>query len=142
VAAVPLPPGARAVAPGPVEPLEVVTARGPVRFEVEIADDPAEQEQGLMWRASLPVHRGMLFDFPGETEHAFWMRNTYVPLDIIFVRADGRIHSIAKNTTPLSEVLVQSGGPVRAVLEINAGLSDVLGITPGDQVRHRIFPSQ
>ena len=137
----PLPPDAPRVTPGPVEPLEVVTARGPVRFQVEIADTAAEREQGLMWRASMPVDRGMLFDFPVEAEQGFWMRNTYIPLDIIFIRADGRIHSIARSTMPLSEALVPSGGPVKAVLEINGGLSERLGILPGDQVRHRIFPS-
>ncbi|HEX8570585.1 MAG TPA: DUF192 domain-containing protein [Caulobacteraceae bacterium] len=139
---VPLPPDAPRVTPGPVEPLEIVTAAGPVRFQVELADTPAEREQGLMWRGSMPVDRGMIFDFPGETEQGFWMRNTYIPLDIIYIRADGRIHSIARSTTPLSEALVPSGGPVKAVLEINGGLSERLGIAPGDLVRHRIFPSQ
>ena len=138
----PLPASAPKITPGPVEPLEVVTARGPIRFQVEMADTAAEREQGLMWRASMPVNHGMLFDFPGETEQAFWMRNTYIPLDIIYIRADGRIHSIARSTTPLSEALVPSGGPVKAVLEINGGLAERMGILPGDLVRHRIFPSQ
>ena len=141
-AGLPLPPNAPRITPGPVEPLEVVTARGPIRFQVEMADTAPEREQGLMWRGSMPVDRGMLFDFPGEAEQAFWMRNTYIPLDIIYIRADGRIHSIARSTTPLSEALVPSGGPVKAVLEINGGLSERLGILPGDLVRHRIFPSQ
>ncbi len=142
-AAVPLPADAPRVQPGPVEPLEIATSRGPVRFQVEIADEPREQQQGLMWRGSMPVDRGMIFDFQGpEAEQGFWMRNTYIPLDIIYIRADGRIHSIARSTTPLSEALVPSGGPVKAVLEINGGLSERLGIAPGDQVRHRIFPSQ
>jgi hypothetical protein len=140
---VPLPASAPRITPGPVEPLEIVTARGPVRFQVEIADTPAEREQGLMWRGSMPVDRGMLFDFQGpEAEQGFWMRNTYIPLDIIYIRADGRIHSIARSTTPLSEAPIPSGGPVRAVLEINGGLAERLGVLPGDQVRHRIFPSQ
>ena len=139
---VPLPPNAPRVTPGPTDRLEVVTAAGPIRFQVEVADDPAEREQGLMWRGSMPVGHGMLFDFPGETEQAFWMRNTYIPLDLIFIRADGRIHSIARSATPLSEALIPSGGPVKAVLEINGGLAERLGIMPGDLVRHRIFPSQ
>ena len=140
---VPLPADAPRITPGPVEPLEIVTARGPIRFQVELADSPAEREQGLMWRGSMPVDRGMIFDFPGpEAEQSFWMRNTYIPLDIIYIRADGRIHSIARSTTPLSEAPVPSGGAVKAVLEINGGLSELLGILPGDQVRHRIFPSQ
>jgi hypothetical protein len=137
---VPLPPNAPRVDPGPVEPLEVLTAGGPVRFQVEIADNPAEQALGLMWRGSLPADRGMIFDFGDEAERGFWMRNTYIPLDIIYIRGDGRIHSIARNTTPLSEASIPSGGPVRAVLEINGGLAEKLGIAPGDRVRHRIFP--
>jgi uncharacterized membrane protein (UPF0127 family) len=143
-AAVPLPPNAPRVEPGPVEPLEVATARGPVRFQVEIADSPAEAQQGLMWRGSMPADRGMLFDMlaahGGVGPQAFWMKNTYIPLDIIYIGEDGRIVSIAKNTQPLSEASIPSGAPARAVLEINAGLSDRLGIAPGDRVRHRIFP--
>ena len=140
---VPLPPNAPRVTPGPLEPLEVVTARGSITFRVELADSPAEREQGLMWRGSMPVDQGMLFDFPGpETDQSFWMRNTYIPLDLIYIRADGRIHSIARSATPLSEALIPSGGPVKAVLEINGGLAERLGIAPGDQVRHRIVPSQ
>jgi uncharacterized membrane protein (UPF0127 family) len=129
------------VTPGPVEPLEVLTAKGPVRFQVEIADDEGERQQGLMWRGSMPADRGMLFLFgPGEQEQAFWMRNTYIPLDILYLRADGRVHSIARSTRPLSEAPIPSNGPVNAVLEINGGLAERLGILPGDQVRHRAFP--
>ena len=82
----------------------------------------------------------MIFDFGGEDLHAFWMRNTYVPLDMIFIRADGVIDSIAANATPLDETPVPSAGRVRAVLEINGGFAERLGIRPGDRVRHRIFP--
>ena len=138
-ASVPLPSDAPRVEPGPTEPLEVVTARGPVRFQVEIADEPSEREQGLMWRGALAADRGMLFDFKTESPQAFWMRNTYVPLDLIFIRDDGRIHSIARNATPLSDAPIPSGGAVRGVLEINAGLAERLGINPGDQVRHPLF---
>ena len=139
-AAIPLPPEAPRITPGPVEPLEIATARGPVKFQVEMADTPAEQQQGLMWRGSMPADRGMIFDFHTEDARSFWMRNTYIPLDIIFIRADGRILSIAQNTTPLSEAPVPSFGAARAVLEINGGLAETLGIRPGDRVRHRIFP--
>jgi uncharacterized membrane protein (UPF0127 family) len=141
-AAVALPADAPRVEPGPTEPLEIATAGGPVKLEVEIADEPREREQGLMWRGSMPADHGMLFDFKGggrEGELSFWMRNTYIPLDIIYIRADGRIHSIARNTVPLDETPVPSGGPVAAVLEINGGLAERLGINPGDRVRHRIF---
>lgn len=146
-APVPLPPDAPRVLPGPVEPLEVLTAKGPVRFQVELADDVAERAQGLMWRASLPADRGMIFDygqelsFAPETGLGFWMRNTYIPLDIVFIGPDGRIQSIARDTTPLSEAMIFAGaGPVRAILEINGGLSERLGIQPGDRVRHRLLP--
>ena len=139
-AAVPLPPDAPRVDPGPVEPLEIVTSRGPVRFEVELADTDAERSQGLMWRGSMPAGRGMIFSFPRPVPQAFWMKNTYIPLDIIYIGDDGRIVSIAKDTEPLSEAPIPSGGPARGVLEINAGLSDRLGIMPGDRVKHRIFP--
>jgi uncharacterized membrane protein (UPF0127 family) len=139
-AAVPLPPGAPRVDPGPVELLEITTAGGPVRFQVELADTDAERSQGLMWRGSMPADRGMLFDFPRPAPQAFWMSNTYIPLDILYIGDDGRIVSIAKNTQPLSEAPIPSGAPARGVLEINGGLSDRLGILPGDRVRHRLFP--
>lgn len=147
VAAVPLPENAPRVTPGPTEPLEVVTAKGPVSFKVELADEEAERSQGLMWRGSMPADQGMIFDYGRNLElsaqsgRGFWMRNTYIPLDIIFIGPDGRIQSIARNATPLSEAMIfAAGGPVRAILEINGGLSERLGIQPGDRIRHRIFP--
>ncbi len=92
-----------------------------------------------MFRKELPEGQGMLFDFHREQEATFWMKNTYVPLDMIFIRGDGRIHRIVANTKPLSEALVSSGGPVRAVLEVVAGTAKKLGIAPGDRVAHPIF---
>jgi uncharacterized membrane protein (UPF0127 family) len=139
-AAVPLPPAAPRVSPGPLEPLEIATSGGSVQFQVELADTDAERSQGLMWRGSMPADRGMLFIFPRPAAQAFWMRNTYIPLDILYIGDDGRIVSIAKNTQPLSEAPIPSGAPARGVLEINGGLSDRLGILPGDRVRHRLFP--
>ncbi|MBC7167262.1 DUF192 domain-containing protein [Phenylobacterium sp.] len=123
-----------------LEPLEIVTAKGRTTFMVEIADDDRERAQGLMYRRSLAADRGMLFDFKTERSVSFWMRNTYIPLDMIFIRADGRIRSIARNTTPMSDQGVPSGGPVRAVLEIPGGRAAELGVLPGDRVVHRIFP--
>ncbi len=111
-------------------------------FAVELALTPEQQAQGLMYRKELPEGQGMLFDFKREQEATFWMKNTYVPLDMIFIRADGRIHRIAANTVPLSEALVSSGGPVRAVLEVVAGTAKKLGIAPGDRVAHPIFNSR
>lgn len=126
--------------PPTLEPLEIITARGPVRFQVEIAADDASRAQGLMHRRSLAPDRGMLFDFHTPRPVSFWMRNTYISLDMIFIRADGHILSIARNTVPLSEEGVPSGGPVRAVLELVGGRAAQIGALPGDRVVHRIFP--
>ncbi len=122
-----------------LEPLEIASKSGVHMFAVEMATTPEQQAQGLMFRKELPEGQGMLFDFRQEQEATFWMKNTYVSLDMIFIRADGRIHRIAANTTPLSEALVSSGGPVRAVLEVVAGTARKLGIVPGDRVAHPIF---
>jgi uncharacterized membrane protein (UPF0127 family) len=122
-----------------LQPLEIASKGGVHTFAVELALTPEQQSQGLMYRKELPEGQGMLFDFKREQEATFWMKNTYVPLDMIFIRADGRIHRIATNTTPLSEALVSSGGPVRAVLEVVAGTTKKLGIAAGDRVAHPIF---
>jgi uncharacterized membrane protein (UPF0127 family) len=92
-----------------------------------------------MFRRELPHGRGMLFDFVGEGPIAMWMKNTYVSLDMIFIRADGRIARIAENTTPQSETTIPSGVPVKAVLEVVGGTAKRLGISPGDRVAHRLF---
>jgi uncharacterized protein len=124
---------------GELQPLEIVTKTGVHTFAVEMAVTPEEQAKGLMFRRELPEGQGMLFDFQREQPATFWMKNTYVSLDMIFIRADGRILRIAENTVPLSEALVPSGGPVRAVLEVVAGTARKLGIAPGDRVAHPIF---
>lgn len=108
---------------------------------VEIADDPAEKQQGLMWRHTLAPHHGMLFLYRQPTEAAFWMRNTYIPLDIIFIRADGRVHRVAAHAVPLSDTRIPSQGPILAVLEIGAGLAERYGIGPGTRISHRSLPS-
>jgi uncharacterized protein len=132
------------VAVGPVRPagqqtLEIATKTGVHVFTVEIADNDAERAKGLMYRKELPEGRGMLFDFHHEQEVSFWMQNTYIPLDMIFIRGDGRILRIAENTEPLSTRLIPSGGPVRAVLEVIGGTARKLGIGPGDRVASPIF---
>lgn len=121
------------------EPLDIISKNGVHKFSVEMALTEAERAQGLMFRTELPEGQGMLFDFRREQELSFWMKNTYIPLDMIFIRADGRILRIAENTTPRSEALVPSGGPARAVLEVIGGTARKLGIAPGDQVAHPIF---
>jgi uncharacterized membrane protein (UPF0127 family) len=130
---------AAAVAPV-LEPLEVVTSHGPVRFNVAVADDEPERQQGLMFRSVMDENEGMLFDFRKAQPVSFWMKNTLIPLDMIFIGADGRIVNIAANTQPYSLSPVPSDGPVLAVLEIGGGLSAQMGIAPGDRVLHRIFP--
>jgi uncharacterized membrane protein (UPF0127 family) len=121
------------------EPLEIVSKSGVHTFAVEMAITPEQQMKGLMFRRELPEGQGMLFDFGQEQPTSFWMKNTYISLDMIFIRGDGRILRIAENTVPLSEALVPSGGPVRAVLEVIAGSTKKFGIAPGDQVAHPIF---
>ncbi len=116
--------------------LEIRTAKATFTFTVEIADSDAKREEGLMFRTQMAPEHGMLFDFKREQPVYFWMKNTYLSLDMIFVRADGTILSIAENTTPLSEALVPSGGPVRFVFEVVAGTTRRLGITAGDRVVH------
>ena len=119
---------------GPRELLLIETKAGEKEFQVEIADDARETSIGLMFRREMAKNEGMLFDFGSEAPRSFWMQNTYIPLDMIFIKADGTIDSIAERTTPLSEKSVPSKGPVRFVLEVNAGMSDSLGIEPGDRV--------
>ncbi len=119
--------------------IEIVTSSGVHAFSVELATNDAERARGLMFRKSLPEGHGMLFDFQTEQPVQFWMRNTYIPLDMIFIRADGRVLNIAQNTTPLSDALVPSAGPVRGVLEVIAGTARKFHIAPGDRVTGSIF---
>ena len=114
------------------EALVIKSAGGEHAFQVEVADDARERALGLMFRRDMPAGEGMLFDFGEDVPASFWMRNTYISLDMLFIEADGTIESIAERTTPLSEKSVTSEGPVRFVLEINGGLSDALGIKAGD----------
>ncbi|MSO64852.1 MAG: DUF192 domain-containing protein [Alphaproteobacteria bacterium] len=123
----------------PSAPLVIETPTAAHRFTVELADTPATRERGLMFRRAMAAEAGMLFDFQQSQPVAFWMKNTYLPLDMIFIADDGKIAAIARRTVPLSEATVPSPVPVRAVLEINAGVADRLRINPGDQVRHPIF---
>jgi uncharacterized protein len=117
-----------------LQKIEIATKSGTHSFLVEIAASDEERARGLMYRKELPDGRGMLFDFKREQEVGFWMKNTYIPLDMIFIRADGTIRRIAANTEPLSERTVMAGGPVRYVLEVIGGTARTLGIEPGDKV--------
>jgi len=126
-------------APG-LETVEIITSRGRSRFQVEIAATRAEQARGLMFRKSLAPDRGMLFTYKRPQPAAYWMKNTLIPLDIIYIQPDGRILSIVRNARPHDETPLPSGGLVLGVLELAGGRAAQLGILPGDRVLHRIFP--
>ncbi len=121
------------------EALQVLSGGATHAFQVEIADDEPERETGLMNRDNLPAGQGMLFLFPDARERAFWMKNTHIPLDIIYISKSGEVISIQKNTMPMNETPLHSFGPAAAVLEINGGQADALGIKPGDRITHRFF---
>lgn len=115
-------------------PLTIRSAGRVHRFTIEVARTPGEQQMGLMYRRALAPDGGMLFPFDSEQPISFWMKNTIIPLDLIFIRGDGRIARIAQSATPLSLDLIDSGEPVSAVLEIAGGRSAQLGIKAGDTV--------
>jgi hypothetical protein len=119
--------------------LEIVSASGVHAFNIEMATTEPERERGLMFRKELPQGQGMLFDFFTDQPVSFWMHNTYIPLDMIFIRSDGVIMRVAENTKPMSDDLVPSGAPVRAVLEVIGGTARQLGIKAGDKVIDPIF---
>jgi uncharacterized protein len=119
--------------------LEIVSKSGVHVFTVELAVSDEERQKGLMFRRSLPESQGMLFDFKADQDISMWMRNTYVSLDMIFIRGDGRILRIAESTQTESDRIIPSGGPVRAVLEVVAGTAKKFGIAPGDRVASPIF---
>ena len=117
--------------------LSIATASGPRKFLVEMARTEAEQERGLMFRTELAADRGMLFPYDPPSPVSFWMKNTYIPLDMIFIRPDGTIARIAENTIPESLEPVSAGEPVSAVLEIAGGNAAEQGIAVGDTVTWR-----
>jgi uncharacterized membrane protein (UPF0127 family) len=122
-----------------VQPLEIATKSGVRVFSVEMATTEEEKQTGLMHRKELPDGKGMLFDFSPEQQISMWMKNTYISLDMIFIRADGRILRIAENTEPLSTKIISSGGLAKGVLEVIAGTAQKYGIQPGDRVAHPLF---
>ncbi|MBE7198277.1 DUF192 domain-containing protein [Methylobacterium sp. A49B] len=121
------------------EPLTIVTKSGPKRFEVEVMRDDAGRSRGLMFRRTMAPDHGMLFDFERDEPVTMWMKNTYLPLDMVFIRSDGTISRIAADTEPLSTAIIPSGSPVLAVLELNAGTAAKLGIQAGDRIEHPMF---
>lgn len=133
-----LPGGSIDIFPAETE-LTVDTATGQHRFMVELAETQRQILFGLMFRDELASGRGMLFDFGNEQPVSFFMKNTFIPLDLLFIDADGTITTVAARAMPLSEKTIPSGAPVRAVLEIPAGTASALGIDVGDQVNHPAF---
>ncbi len=114
--------------------IEIVSKNGVHAFDVQLATNDAERERGLMYVKSLPEGQGMLFDFQHDEPVSFWMHNTYISLDMIFIAGNGQILHIVQNAKPLSDALIPSGYPVRFVLEVIAGTADKLGIAVGDKV--------
>lgn len=134
-----------AAACSPSEPtnrLDIVTPDGVHRsFQIELAAKPAERERGLMYRQSLAADAGMLFDFGEDRMVSMWMKNTFIPLDMLFITRDGAVVTIAHDTVPQSLDSISSGRPVRAVLEIRGGEAARQGIVPGARVIHPLFAS-
>jgi uncharacterized membrane protein (UPF0127 family) len=119
------------------DPLTIVTTRGPVRFKVEVARTLAQQERGLMFRDAVAPDAGMIFPFDPPQPASFWMKNTRIPLDLLFIRADGTIARIAAMAKPYSLDLIPANEPVAAVLEIAGGRAAAVGIAAGNHVRWR-----
>jgi len=127
-------PMAAVAAPLPVETISIDTKAGPHSFSVEVAADDESREKGLMYRKTMAPDAGMLFDFHTPQLVSFWMENTILPLDMLFVRADGTIARIKANATPYSRENIPSGEPIQLVIELNAGRAAALGIAEGAKV--------
>jgi uncharacterized membrane protein (UPF0127 family) len=125
--------------PLPVTTVVIDTDHGPHTFRVEVAADEPSQSRGLMFRKQMAPDVGMLFDFHRPQMEIFWMKNTILSLDLIFIRQDGTISSIAPYAVPYSTTSIPSAEPVRAVLEINGGRASALGIEPDQRVHNAIF---
>lgn len=122
-----------------VEGLDVVTATGSHHYEVEIANDDATRERGLMLREKMAPDHGMLFEFPAREPVTFWMKDTLIPLDMVFIDIDGTVRRVAEGAKPRSEDLIRSGDPVTGVLELNAGQAAAIQLKPGDKVEFPFF---
>jgi uncharacterized membrane protein (UPF0127 family) len=119
--------------------LKLVTAGGEHAFQIEVAETAEQKARGLMFRRSLASDAGMLFPYTPPQEATMWMRNTYISLDMVFIRADGIVHRIEAATEPFSETVIASHGDVAAVLELVAGTASRIGLKPGDKVLHSLF---
>jgi uncharacterized membrane protein (UPF0127 family) len=121
------------------ETMKLVTQGATHTIDVEITETAQEKSQGLMFRTRLAENSGMLFFYDPPQEITMWMRNTYIPLDMVFIRADGVVHRIEARTEPLSEDIIASRGDVVACLELAGGVAERLGLKPGDRVEHQLF---
>jgi uncharacterized membrane protein (UPF0127 family) len=119
-------------------PLTLVTATGKHRYKVEVAATPDQQEAGLMFRRKMAAGHGMIFPFDPARSASFWMENTILPLDLIFIAPDRRVLRVAANAKPYSRDFIDSGGVVTAVLELNAGEAARIGLRPGDKVDYKL----
>lgn len=122
-----------------LDQLQIVSGDRRHIVKVELVRTDADRARGLMFRQSMPQDQGMLFDFEHEQMVSMWMKNTYIPLDMVFIASDGRIHRIEHRAEPESERTISSGAPVRSVLELNGGVAARLGLRAGDRVVHPIF---
>jgi uncharacterized membrane protein (UPF0127 family) len=124
---------------GALETLTLVTNTGEHVFKVEVMRTDEQRARGLMFRRHMPADRGMLFDFKTEQRVMMWMRNTYIPLDMVFITKTGIVINVAEDTEPLSERTISSAAPAFSVLEVNAGVARRIGLKAGDQVKHALF---
>ncbi|MBV1703418.1 MAG: DUF192 domain-containing protein [Hyphomicrobiales bacterium] len=138
LAAAPAVPACAQEATPALDAAHVVTASGDHLYRLEVASTPADKERGLMFRRYMPADRGMLFTFAKPRVVQFWMHDTYIPLDMLFVGADGRIVSIARDAQPMSDAIVSSGVETAAVIEINAGQAQAIGAAVGDRVTDEV----
>lgn len=122
-----------------LESLTLQTAGGERPFSVEVAATYETRERGLMYRRYMPADRGMLFEFDRDEPVAFWMKNTFIPLDMVFIARNGKVTRIVERAEPMSETAIPSGGPVAAVLELNGGVAAQIGLKVGDTARHPFF---
>jgi uncharacterized protein len=131
--------GVAVYADAPIAKLDIITATGAHHYEVEIANNEPTREHGLMDRHEMAANHGMLFEFPERAPVTFWMKDTYIPLDMIFIDTDGAVRAVFENAKPQSESLIPSGVAVVGVLELNGGQAKAIKLKVGDKVKAAFF---
>ena len=119
--------------------LQIVTASGAHAFDIELVRSRADMEKGLMFRHTMAADHGMLFDFGQPQTITMWMKNTYLPLDMVFIAPDGHVTHVVENAEPMSEAIISSENPALSVLEVNAGVAEKIGVKTGDVVKASLF---